>query len=71
MEREKREIQEKSKSCTGATKTECKRAIEPDISDEVPALAYIKKEREVYIMDKIKVSVKFILQLSTYYAIIK
>ena len=38
-------IQEKSKSCTGATKTECKRAIDPDISDEVPALAYIKKRK--------------------------
>ena len=46
----------KTLSCTGATKTEYKRAIEPDISDEVPALAY-KKEREVYIMDKIKVTV--------------
>lgn len=48
-EREKTELQEKSKSCTGATKTEYKRAIEPDISDEVPALAIQKNEREDYL----------------------
>ena len=48
-EREKRGIQEKIKSCTGATKTEYKRAIEPDISDEVPALAIQKNEREDYL----------------------